>query len=191
MRRDISWSPICALLLLFGGCPKRQTSRSMVVYVPTPPPAAAPATEKPQVLVIAEPAPPPEPEPEEPPVPQTPEPAVQHRQHRPAHTETPAASDETAAPESHENTPAAVPALEPRESSAQETELRRQFLSLEQSIEQRLTRLSASNLAANDRRTLEDARTFLAQARQAMASGDLPRALNLARKASLLVAALE
>jgi len=38
---------------------------------------------------------------------------------------------------------------------------------------------------------VEDARAFFAQATQAMVSGDLPRALILARKASLLLAALE
>jgi hypothetical protein len=58
-------------------------------------------------------------------------------------------------------------------------------------INQRLARLNGAQLSANDQRTLEDARTFFAQATRAMASGDLPRALNLARKASLLLAALE
>jgi hypothetical protein len=62
---------------------------------------------------------------------------------------------------------------------------------LELDIRQRLTRLNGAQLSANDRRTLEDARTFFVQATHAMASGDLPRALNLARKASLLLAALE
>lgn len=87
--------------------------------------------------------------------------------------------------------PAEVPALEPRESTAQETELKAQFSRLEQDIQQRLTRLDGEHLSGNDRKTLEDARTFFDQSRQAMASGDLPRALNLARKSSLLLAALE
>ena len=95
------------------------------------------------------------------------------------------------APENPETPPAEVPALEPRQSTAQETELRRQFVDLEQDIEKRLAQLSGAHLSANDQKTLEDARTFFAQARQAMASGDLPRALNLARKAGLLLAALE
>jgi hypothetical protein len=69
--------------------------------------------------------------------------------------------------------------------------LRRQYLSLDQNIRQRLARLKGAQLSANDRRTLEDARTFFEQAAHAMASGDLPRAYNLARKASLLLAALE
>jgi hypothetical protein len=62
---------------------------------------------------------------------------------------------------------------------------------LEEDVRQRLARLKGAQLSANDRRTLEDARTFFAQSTHAMASGDLPRALNLARKASLLLAALE
>ena len=103
----------------------------------------------------------------------------------------PAEPDETPTQENPETPPAEVPALEPRQSSAQETELRRQFVKLEQDIRQRLTRLNGARLSANDRKTLEDARTFFAQATRAMASGDLPRALNLARKASLLLAALE
>jgi hypothetical protein len=62
---------------------------------------------------------------------------------------------------------------------------------LQEDISQRLTRLKGAQLSANDQKTLEDARTFFAQAARAMATGDLPRALNLARKASLLLAALE
>jgi hypothetical protein len=51
--------------------------------------------------------------------------------------------------------------------------------------------LSGARLSGNDQKTLEDARTFYAQASDAMASGDLPRAMNLARKAGLLLGALE
>jgi hypothetical protein len=116
---------------------------------------------------------------------------VHRRPHRPARPETPAEPSETPTPENPETPPAEVPALEPRQSFAQETELRRQFLNLEQDIHARLTRLKGAHLSANDQKTLEDARTFFAQATHAMASGDLPRALNLARKAGLLLAALE
>jgi hypothetical protein len=42
-----------------------------------------------------------------------------------------------------------------------------------------------------DRKTLDDARTFFQQSTQALNEGDLQRALMLARKASLLVSALE
>ncbi len=193
MLRRGSISSLCALLLWIGGCPKRQEPKSIVVYVPAQAPAhapaAAPAAGEPQVLVIEEPAPPPEPE--ETPPPPTPEPTAPHRRRSPAPTPTPNEPDETSTQENPETPPAEVPALEPRESSAQETELRRQYFNLEQDIRQRLTRLNGAQLSANDRRTLEDARTFFVQATHAMASGDLPRALNLARKASLLLAALE
>jgi hypothetical protein len=184
-------SSICALLLLFGGCPKRKGAKYVVVYVPAPAPAAtqtatAPAAAGSQVLQIEEPAPPPKPEPEEAAPPPPPEPTV----HRPQVTrhapKTAGGSDE--APE---EPPAEVPALEPRESSAQETELRRQYLNLQRDIGQRLERLRGARLSPSDRRTLEDARAFYAQATHAMASGDLPRALTLARKASLLLAALQ
>jgi outer membrane biosynthesis protein TonB len=140
-------------------------------------------------MVIEEPPPPPKSE--ETPPPQTPEPTPPRRVRHPPRTETPAEPDETAAPENPETPPAEVPALEPRQSTAQETELRHQFLNLEQDIQKRLAQLSGAHLSANGQKTLEDARTFFTQARQALASGDLPRALNLARKAGLLLAALE
>jgi hypothetical protein len=140
-------------------------------------------------LVIEEPAPPSEPQATPPP--QTSQATPHHRQAGPAHPKTATETDETSAPEKPETPPAEVPALEPRQSSAQEIELRRQFLNLEQDIRQRLGRLSGARLSANDRKTLEDARTFFAQSTNAMANGDLPRALNLAHKASLLLAALE
>jgi outer membrane biosynthesis protein TonB len=187
MVRQGTLASVCALLLWMGGCPKRQDSKSIVVYVPAQAPEAAAPAAKSQVLVIEEPAPPPEPE--ETPPPQTAQPTPPRR--RPARTKTTTEPDDTPAPETPEAPPAEVPALEPRESSAQETELRRQFLKLDQDIRQRLERLNSARLSPNDRKTLEDARTFFAQATHAMASGDLPRALNLARKASLLLAALE
>ena len=99
--------------------------------------------------------------------------------------------DEPAAPETPEPPPAEVPALEPRESSAQQTELRQQVKSMQADVRQRIARLNRARLSPNDRKTLEDARTFLAQAEHALASGDLQRAFILARKASLMVAALE
>jgi hypothetical protein len=189
MLRNGTLASVCALLLWMGGCLKRQDTKSMVVYVPAQAPAATPPAEKSQVLVIEEPAPPPEPE--ETPPPQTAQPTAHRRQGGPARTKTSTEPDETSTQESPETPPAEVPALEPRESSAQETELRRQYLKLEQDIRQRLTRLNGVQLSSNDRKTLEDARTFFAQATHARVSGDLPRALNLARKASLLLAALE
>lgn len=199
-----SISLLCALALWLGGCAKRQDTRSIVVYIPAhapapaaaaaPAPGPAPAAAEPQILVIEEPAPPPEPEVT--PQPQTPGSSKNNAGGkkgggRPARTETPSEPDETSTQENSETPPAEVPPLEPRQSSAQQTELRRQFLQLEHDIHQRLTRLNGAQLSANDQKTLEDARTFFAQATHAMATGDLPRALNLARKASLLLAALE
>jgi len=144
--------------------------------------------------VIEEPAPPPEPQ--ETPPPQPPGSSKttaggRRASSRPAHGETPSEPDETSTPANPETPPAEVPAIKPSESSAQADELKRQFQKLADEINQRLARLNGAQLSANDQRTLEDARTFFAQATRAMASGDLPRALNLARKASLLLAALE
>lgn len=188
---------MCAMMLLIGGCPKRQDRPSVVVYVPAHPPAATAvvSTEpsKPQVLVIEEPAPPPEPEPEpdETRPPQTPEHAASHHRRTPAHAATPAEPDETTTQETPETPPAEVPTLEPRESSAQETELRQQYNGLAQDIRPRLERMNGKQLSAADRRTLEDARTFFVQSGHALSAGDLPRALNLAKKAGLLLDALE
>jgi hypothetical protein len=179
-----------------GGCPKRQDNKSMVVYVPAPAPApaAAPAAEKAQVLVIEEPAPPPEPE--ETTTTQTPGPAKttpggRRAGSRSAHTETPTEPEETSPQEAPETAPAEVPALQPRESTAQETALRQEVQRLQEDVRRRVARLNQSRLSANERKTLDDARTFLAQSTRAFESSDLQRALNLAKKASLLVAALE
>lgn len=194
MLRRGSISSLCALLLWIGGCPNRQATRSTLVYVPAKAPSAAPATAAPaeqQVLVIEEPAPPPEPEPAKVSPPQNVEPPVQHKARRPAHAETPTDPDEASPQETPETPPAELPALEPRESTAEETELHHQFDKLEQDIQQRLARLNAAQLSESNRKTLDDARTFFAQATHAMDTGDLQRALNLARKASLLLAALE
>lgn len=171
----------------------------MVVYVPAQAPRAtvqaAPAPAAPaeqQVLVIEEPAPPPEPEPAETsPAQTTEEPTTQKRTRRPAHPETATEPDETSPQGTPETPSTEVPALEPRQSTAQETELHNQFQKLDQDIQQRLARLNGAQLSANNRKTLEDARTFYTEATRAVASGDLPRALKLAQKASLLLAALE
>lgn len=199
MPRRESISSLCALLLLMGGCPKRQVSKSMVVYVPAPAPRAAAPTAsavaspaEQQVLVIEEPAPPPEPEPAEASPPQTAEePTAQRRPKHPAHSETTTEPDETTTQGTPETPSAEVPALEPRQSTAQENELRAQFQKLDQDIQGRLARLSGAQLAPNNKKALEDARTFYTEATRAVASGDLPRALKLAQKASLLLAALE
>lgn len=196
MLRRWSLISICGLIALLGGCQKRQGTQNALVYVPAPapPPAAATTATKPQVLVLEEPPPPPEPEPEEEtPPPQNPEPTARHKPKRAAHPEA-TEPDETPTvenPETPETPPAEVPALEPRQSSAQENELHRQYVDLEQDIRTRLAKLSGAHLSGNDQKTLEDARTFFAQSKRAMMSGDLPRAMNLAHKAGLLLAALE
>jgi len=112
-------SSVCLLLLLLAACPKRQASRSMVVYVPAQAPAATPAAQNPQMLVIEEPAPPAPPEPAQ--TRPAEQPAVQHRQGNGARPKPSTDTDEPPASEAPAPAPppAAVPALEPRESSAQ------------------------------------------------------------------------
>ncbi len=139
-------------------------------------------------MVIEEPAPP---EPEETLPSQTPEPTAHRGRRRPAHEETPAAPVDATEPETPEPPPTPLPALEPRESTAREASLRQQIQRLHEDVRLRVARLNQARLSANERKTLEDARTFFAQSERALASGDLERALNLARKASLLVTALE
>jgi outer membrane biosynthesis protein TonB len=189
MPRHETLASVCALVLWMGGCAKRPATKGVVVYVPAQAPASAPPAAKSQVLVIEEPAPPPEPE--KTPTPLTSEPTAHRRQGGPARTETPGEPDETSTQEKPEPPPAQVPALEPGESTAQETALRQQVQRLQEDVRQRLARLNQARLSPNERKTLDDARTFLAQSTRALESSDLQRALNLARKASLLVAALE
>ena len=181
----------CSLALFIGGCPKRQAP-TRIVYVPSPPPAAtqASAAGAPS-MVIEEPAPPEEPL-APPPQPTTqPEPA---RRRHVLRREAPAAAPENT-PETTEpltpQVPSQVPSLEPRESSAQEAALRRQIQGLQDDVRQRIAKLSRAGLSGADRKTLDDARTFFAQSTRALNDADLQRALNLARKASLLVSALE
>jgi hypothetical protein len=81
--------------------------------------------------------------------------------------------------------------LEPRESSVEQAALRRQIQGLQDDVRQRIAKLSRAGLAGADRKTLDDARTFFAQSTRALNEADLRRALTLARKASLLVSALE
>ncbi len=187
---------ICGLLLFLGACPKRQTTPG-IVYVPAPPPAPSRApsaqAENPRTLVIEEPAPPPEPEETE--AKKTTEDQKAPPRHRKVlRTEMPHSSDETpaeSAGETPEPPPAPVPTLEPRESSAQESTLRRQTLEAQIDVRQRLARIIEGQLSPPDRKTLDDARGFFAQSERAFQEGDLQRALVLARKAALLISALE
>jgi hypothetical protein len=81
--------------------------------------------------------------------------------------------------------------LEPRESSAEEADLRHQIQGLQDDVRKRIAKLNLAGLSGADRKTLDDARTFFAQSTRALNEADLQRALTLARKASLLVLALE
>ncbi len=176
------------MALLIGGCPKRQTP-PRVVYIPSPPPAAAPApAATTETLVIEEPALPEPPKPEATPE-ETPAPTPKPTPRRPLRTETPGAVEAPSKPA--EQPTAELPALETRASPEQGAALRRQISGLQEGIKQQIAQLGRANLAGGDRKTLDDARMFLAQSERALKDGDLQRSLNLARKSSLLVVALE
>jgi outer membrane biosynthesis protein TonB len=138
-------------------------------------------------VLIEEPAPPEAPQvsPQPTPAPKPP------RRRRVLRTEPPPSNVEvTPQPTEPPPTPE-VPALEPRESSAQETALRQQIQELRENVGRQISRLDKTQLSSADRKILEDARTFFAQSGRALEEGDLQRALTLARKASLLISALE
>lgn len=163
-----------------------------MVYVPSPAPEVAiPRPESSGNLVIEEPAPP---EPPEPAVEVTPQesknqkPAARPRR-RALPSETPVEAQP--APENADHLAPPVPALQPRESIQQQTELQNKVLQLQQNVKARIAVLERTQMASVDRRTLNGARVFIAQSDRALKSGDQQRAFNLARKASLLVDALE
>ena len=192
MKREVLASAF-ALVMWFGGCPKRQAP-THIVYVPAPPPpaqTAQAANEPAQTLVIEEPA---EPAPE--PQMQVEEPPVTPPQTKPKHYRPPLRT-EAHQPETESETQAIeppateVPALEPRESSAQESTLRRQVKSLQDDVRQKLVRLGSASVSSNNRKVLDDARTFLAQSTKALTDGDLQRALLLGQKSQQLVNAVE
>jgi hypothetical protein len=172
---------VCGLALLIFGCPKRQTT-PRIVYVPAAPaPAAAKPAPPSGSLVIQEPVPPEpqpvviieEPPPEEKPAPRRRRPAApEQRANEPAEGETPAAE---------------VPALEPRESPAQQTAQRQQIIEMLGRIRGRIAQLKQTKLGGPEKKSVDDAQTFLEQSQHALETNDLTRALNLARKASLLV----
>jgi len=182
------------MILLIGGCPKRQAP-PRVVYTPAPPAAAAPAkTEAPETMVIAEPAAPEEPVQGQNTSPETPSPdrggGPARRRHPITSGQTPA--DDNAEPETSEPAPdVALPALEPRESPQKEVALRAQIQAIQENVRGRLARINEGRLSPDDRKTLDDARSFFAQSTRALEESDLQRALNLAQKASQLVTALE
>ncbi len=165
---------VWSLALLFGGCPKRQTT-PRIVYIPTPPAATKPTTTA--VLVIQEP---------EPPAPVSPSPApgaTITRRQSPARRKPPA-------PAMHLE-PIPVPALAPRENSSQQVALRDAILRSQRQVQQAIDRLHRAGLPENELSTLGGAQVFLAQSVRALQENDLQRALNLVRKAKLLVQALQ
>ena len=180
----------CSLALLIGGCPERQAP-PRIVYVPTPQHAAmqAPGPENPPVMVIEEP-PPPEPvvvaPPQETTIPKEEEPKrprATHREQTPATPESPPETDEEPSPP--------LPSLAPQGTSSEQATQRREIQSMQDDVKKRIAKLSAADLSAVNRKTLDDAKAFLDQSTHALDEADLQRALMLARKASLLVTALE
>jgi hypothetical protein len=140
--------------------------------------------------VIEEPAPPPEPvQVESAPAPPAPKRAPRRRHVPKAEGPTaPAEADSEAEPA--EEPAAEVPPLQPRENSARETAQRREIQEMQGQVQQQIDRLQLTSLSAAERKSLDAARTFLAQSTRAFQEGDLQRSLILAQKAALLVTAL-
>jgi len=168
-----------ALALLVGGCPHRSATR--VTYVPPAPPPAAEARPTASgapggTLVIEEP-PPPEPSAPVAPAQATsapPEPAPRRRRAQ-AQPEKPDESSPAPALE-------AIPNLQ-----QQNNELEAQ----QKALTKRIDDADRLDLDPRDRQALEDARGFLAQSLRALGEGDADRSLKLAKKASLLLDAVE
>lgn len=164
---------------MMGGCPHPQTA-SRLVYVPSPPAATTlPGTETTtETMVIQEPAPPPtENSPGVQPVEETPAPEVRPPRRRTTTTSVSPEPTPEAAP---------VPPLQPRENAPQPDAMRREI----QGLQTRISQIDPTRLSDANRKTLEDARAFLAQSGQALQEGDLQRSKLLAEKASLLLSAL-
>ena len=182
------WTP-CCLVLLIGGCPRRQ-NRPRLVYV-SPPPSSTSAMSEPEsgTWVIEEPAPA-EPEVRESTVeapPPTPSP-----QPRPQRQRRSGVSAEPPSPESKpdEPTPVEPPPLEPAiggGGAARRTKIE----TTQQDVSQRVAEFERGPLSDTERRTLDEAKAFVEQSRRALNEGDLQRSENLARKAYLLVTAFE
>jgi outer membrane biosynthesis protein TonB len=84
-----------------------------------------------------------------------------------------------------------APPLVPASSSQQQGTIQRHVRTLQHNIEVRIGRLARLSLGGADRKTLDDARTFVAESESAIERGDLAQASNLAQKADLLVLAVE
>jgi outer membrane biosynthesis protein TonB len=185
-------TPLLSFALLLGGCPNRKSAPRVVFAPPAAPTAQNTAPASSGKLVIAEP-PPPQPEvvpaeqqPQESTVQKTP---VRPRRH--VSTADPAPETPEATPDTVPQPPPTVPALEPRESPQQQSELRSRVVQTQESVRARIRALRHTSMSNLDRKTLDGAQMFLVQSERARDSNDLQRAFNLARKASLLVDALE
>jgi hypothetical protein len=185
-----AWFLFGILLAVFmtTACPKRQTM-TRVVYVPLPP---APSTSAPSTdALVIEAPPPPEPEPaaQEAPAPEPPKPPVHHRPpiHNPPVSDD--ARPESAKAEAPE--PEEAPALVLQSSAEQQTELLRNATGERDDVRRRIAHLDTLQLSAEERRTLNGARAFLAQSESALKEDDPQRSINLTRKAALLVSSVE
>ena len=181
--------------MLIGGCPKRQTVPRLV-YIQSPPSPSEPAAdETTETIVVEEPAPPePEAKAAEAGTGQVQEIApkrVVGRRRRATRPDAPGDSEVDQPAEPASPTSAEVPALEPQETQEKQAQLRREILATQEDTQKHLTVLDRVQLAGGDRKTLDDARTFLAQSSRELERGELVRAMNLARKAALLVSAVE
>ncbi|HET7840816.1 MAG TPA: hypothetical protein VFM21_04385 [Terriglobia bacterium] len=180
---------VCGLAVLIWGCPKRQTTPRVVFVSPAPAATEQKPAASTGALVIQEP-PPPEPPPpvivEEPAAPEEKLPQRRRRPTSPGRAETEAAPEDAPATASPE-----VPALEQRESAAQQTAQRQQIVEMLAGIRGRVAQMKRNRLGELERKTLDDAQMFVEQSQRALDTNDLVRALNLARKASLLINALQ
>jgi type IV secretory pathway VirB10-like protein len=176
---------VCFIALWSVSCTKRQTTARIVFVSSTPPPASAPSAEAAGALIVAEPQ---QPSSEEEAGPPAPEPAERPRTRPRVRLAPP---DPAAEPEPEPAPAVEVPALEPREGPTEQAAQRRQAAQLQDQIRARIARQGKSNLSAEERRMLGDARTFLSQSERALAASDFQRARTLARKASMLLAVIE
>jgi hypothetical protein len=176
---------IAVLLWGLAGCAKRQTT-ARLIYIPAPP-ADSGSNSQGGAMVIEKPAP------AEPAVTEAkPEPPPEPARVPPPRTNQRVPRKETPAPVSSPQRPAAdAPKLETATSFQQQASIERNVNLLQRAVEARISRLSRLNLAGSDRKTLDDARTFVAQSQDAMKNGDLTQSSNLAQKANLLVQAIE
>lgn len=184
------------LVLLIGGCPKRQTTPRVVYIQQAPsvsPPGARPiAQATPETLVIQEPETTPPTDSSPPVVANNPAPATQPAKKPKAPVKLPHDSTDKVTAD----VPAAVPPpvaetplqLEPEGSEVQETEIGKHL----DNLGTELTDLEhRANLSEDQHRTLDDAKTFRTQSLEALRQRDLLRAKQLALKADLLIKAVQ